>query len=426
MKSKLLTLILMISSTIHAQTAKNTPINTKLLPQLLKANPELFSAVLNHPTQNEVQILYTQIDRDKNNIPHFRSYSYRLDPAWYFYPASTVKLPAAIFALEKINQLAEKNKGNAALRLNKASAMQIDSAFAGQTKVSTDPSNLKGGYPSIEHYIKKILLVSDNDAFNRLYEFIGRAEINQKLKDNGLNDSRIISRLAVGDTGESAKHTNPVSFSNNETSIKLTAQYDAKEYPLNLKNLVRGNAYLDANNKLVNEPFNFASKNAFSIADQQAVLKKLLFPEVFPQKEQFKLSAEDYAFLYKYLSMYPTESDNPVYDPKENWTTYCKFLFYGADKNELPDLHIRIFNKIGDSYGYTIDNAYLVDFKTGVEFMLTAVIQSNEDGIYNDDQYGYATVCLPFMKNLGRVIYDLELKRKKKYLPDLDKFRFTY
>jgi hypothetical protein len=58
--------------------------------------------------------------------------------------------------------------------------------------------------------------------------------------------------------------------------------------------------------------------------------------------------------------------------------------------------------------------------------MLTAVVQSNEDEIYNDGKYEYETVCYPFMKNLGRVIYAMELKRPKRYLPDLSKFRFKY
>jgi hypothetical protein len=35
-------------------------------------------------------------------------------------------------------------------------------------------------------------------------------------------------------------------------------------------------------------------------------------------------------------------------------------------------------------------------------------------------------VCLPFTKNLGQVIYQYELKRGKKYLPDLKKFKFKY
>jgi len=155
-------------------------------------------------------------------------------------------------------------------------------------------------------------------------------------------------------------------------------------------------------------------------------MRKLIFPEAFLGKEQFKLSAEDYRLIYTYMSKYPTESDFPKYSPDENWATSAKFLFYGSDKNSKPDPDIRIFNKYGDSYGFIIDNAYFVDFENNVEFLLTAVIQSNEDEIYNDGKYEYEEVCYPFMKNLGQVIYQLELSRTKKYLPDLSKFRMDY
>lgn len=392
--------------------------DTVFLKNLMQSKPELFGKILQHPTKNEVQILYTQIDRDENNIPHFRSYSFNLNPKRYFYPASTVKLPTAIFALEKCNQL--KISGI------KEAFMQTDSAFAGQTKVKVDTS-AENGLPSIQNYIKKILLVSDNDAYNCLYEFIGREEINLKLKKYGLNQTRIISRLAVGDAGESTKHTNPIEFFAGKRSIyKQAAQFDPNDYPMNLDYMLQGKGYLDNHDQLVNQPFDFTEKNIFTIPDQQEVLKRLLFPEVYPSSAQFQLQKEDYKLIYKYMSMYPTESNYPTYNQPEYWPTYCKFLFYGAEKDANLDPNIRIFNKIGDSYGYNIDNAYIVDFKNKVEFMLTAVIQSNEDGIYNDNQYEYETVCLPFLKNLGQLIYQQELTRQKKHLPDLKKFKLDY
>ncbi|MEX8546801.1 MAG: serine hydrolase [Mucilaginibacter sp.] len=392
--------------------------DTIFLKNLLEKHPEYFSKILNHPTKNEVQVLYTQIDRDENNLPHFRSYSFNLNPKRYFYPASTVKLPTAIFALEKCNQL--KLKGI------KEALMQTDSAFVGQTKVSIDTS-AENGLPSINQYIKKILLVSDNDAYNRLYEFVGREEINQKLKKYGLNQTRIISRLAIGDAGENAKHTNPIEFFAGKRSIyQKPAQFDANDYPMQLENMLQGKGYLDNHDQLINEPFDFREKNIYTISDQQEVLKRLLFPEVYPSSEQFQLQKEDYKLIYKYMSMFPTESNYPKYSVPNYWPTYCKFLFYGSEKDASLNPNIRIFNKVGDSYGYDVDNAYIVDFKNKVEFMLTAVVQSNEDGIYNDNKYEYETVCFPFLKNLGQVIYDLELHRQKKHLPDLNKFKFDY
>jgi hypothetical protein len=56
--------------------------------------------------------------------------------------------------------------------------------------------------------------------------------------------------------------------------------------------------------------------------------------------------------------------------------------------------------------------------------MLAVVVQSNENGIYNDGSYEYDTVTYPFLKNIGQVIYQEELKRVKKFKPDLSKFDF--
>ncbi len=73
-----------------------------------------------------------------------------------------------------------------------------------------------------------------------------------------------------------------------------------------------------------------------------------------------------------------------------------------------------------------IDVAYIADFDKNIEFFLSAAINCNTDGIVNDDKYAYDSIGFPFMKNLGRVIYDYELKRKRTYLPDLSLFKISY
>ena len=414
MQKTLLCLFLLISARTMAQQT-----DTTFIKQLLESKPELFAGVLNHPNKNEIQVMYTQINRDKNNKPSFKTFSYRINPTHYFYPASTVKLAAVIFALEKINEL--KVPG-----LTAYSTMITDTAFKGQTAVNRDESSADGK-PTLAHYIKKVLLTSDNDAYNRLFEFIGRAEINAKLKKYGMTESRILNRLAIGDSGESEKNTNPIRFYDGDKLVySKPAQYDANNYPLTLTNLVVGVGYMDSKEQLVNKPYSFENKNVFTIKDQQALMKRLMMPEAYGANERFNLSKDDYKLIYTYMSKLPTESDFPKYDAKEFWPSYAKMLFYGREKNAVMDPTIRSFNKYGDSYGFIIDNAYIVDFKNGVEFFLTAVVQSNEDGIYNDGKYEYETVCYPFMKNLGQSIYEHELQRKKSYQADLSKYVMDY
>ncbi len=387
---KTLTFLIIMLLITKVEAQKNNPI-----ANILNQNPSLFQDLLNHPQNNEVQIIYTQINRDVNNKAHFKTYSYQLDDHHYFYPASTVKLPAAIFALEKLNELNIEG-------LNKETPLRIEADFGKQTKVNKDNS-AANGLPSVAQYIKKILLVSDNDAFNRIYEFNDRASINNKLKHYGFKNSRIINRLSIGDNGENAKHTNPFSFldSSGQVFYSKPSAYDAKDYPLKLSHLLKGKGYLNANDSLVNKPFDFSNMNVFQLSDQHELMKRLFFPENYQLKNRFNLKPADYDFLYSYMSKYPTESKDPIYNLPEYYPAYCKFLFYGSDSTKKINPNIRIFNKVGDAYGYVIDNIYFIDYESKVEFILSAVIQSNNNQIYNDNKYEYNTVSFPFMKNLG-------------------------
>ena len=129
--------------------------------------------------------------------------------------------------------------------------------------------------------------------------------------------------------------------------------------------------------------------------------------------------------MWKYLSQYPSEATYPPYDSTNYWDAYGKFLYWGGEKGNLPR-SFRSFSKEGDAYGFLIDVAYIVDFEKNIEFLLSAVIYCNKDGILNDDQYDYKTVGLPFMKHLGRLLYDYELKRQRTREPDLSTFKLDY
>ena len=388
------------------------------IESLLQQYPQYFGEILKNRDALNVQIIYTQINRRANGTPDFTNHYFNVNPAKYFYPASTVKLPIVLLALQKLNEL--KDKG-----IDRNTTMLTEAAFSGQTAVFNDPTS-PDGKPSIAHYIKKILLVSDNDAYNRLYEFLGQQYINAEFKKKGYDDVQILHRLNIFLTEPENRHTNPVKFY--DTTGKLL--YEQPEQNSTMKYAARkdslGLGYYSGG-KLKNGPMDFSKKNRLGLQDLHKIIMGIVFPEKIKASERFKITEEDRRFVLQYMSQYPTESLYPPYaaDTANFWSTYCKFLFYGAEKTK-PDDNIRIFNKPGDAYGHMIDATYIVDYKNKIEFFLSAIIYCNSDGILNDDKYDYKTIGFPFMKNLGRVLYDYELKRNRIIKPDLSPFLFNY
>ena len=401
----------------EATTEKNTDEkNISFMTNLLGQFPQFFDSIVAKKDEYRLQIIYTQVDRGRNNMPKFTNHYFNVQPDQYFYPASTIKLPIAILALQKLHEL--KIPG-----LNRNTTMITETAFSGQTAVYNDPAS-EDGRPTIANYIKKILLVSDNDASNRLYEFLGQEYINTTLHKMGFDDAQILHRLSIGMTEEENRNTNPIRFLDAEGKLIYEKPAETSRLDYEKRNTRLGKGYFSGG-QLKNEPFDFSGKNRLTLETLHGLLKSIIFPEAVSRRQRFNLDKEDYIFLRKYMSMFCTESKYPSYNSPDYWDTYVKFLFYGTEKQE-PEPDIRIFNKVGDAYGFLTDIAYIVDYNNNIEFLLSATIHCNRDSIYNDDKYEYETVGFPFMKNLGRIIYEHELKRLRKYKPDLSTSRPDY
>ena len=379
-----------------------------LLESLLRPNP-ICAPILAAAAKHEVQILYTQIDRDAANQPHFTRHEYRVNPEDYFYPASTIKLAGALLALEKLNQLSIAG-------VDRHTPVRIDSAYSGQTAVREDPT-APDGLPTIAHYIRKLFAISDNDAYNRLYEFVGQQRMNEGLWEKGYRDVRLTHRLAIARSPEENRHTNPLALYRGDQVLYQQPMLVNPHTWCAPAPILKGEGHIQ-NGALVAAPKNFAGSNYMSID----VLQNLLMAVFFPAERRFDLQPDDYRFLYRAMSMLPRECPYPQYDPEKYYDSYVKFFLFGDSKAPMPD-SVRIFNKVGLAYGYVTDNAYVVDFERGVEFLLTAVVLVNNNGIFNDGIYEYDEVGLPFLAELGRVIYAYELERQRAHRPDLSKWR---
>jgi hypothetical protein len=391
----------------------------RFLVSLMNRDKKNFKFFLDNADTLQIQIIYTQITRDSINRPNFKSFYFRADSTKYFYPASTVKLPMVLLALERLNEL--KAMG---VNIDRFTPIFHDSVYEGQQSVKRDTTAVSG-LPTIAHYAKKILVVSDNDAFNRLYEFVGQKKINESLHSKGYL-AKLLHRLERPLSPDQNRHTEAVRFVRNDSALYQQPMLVNPDSIKPRRKAFRGKGFVKSDTVLVQKPFDFTYKNDYPLHEQQEILKAILFPSSLDEKKRFNISEADRKFVMQYMSQLPTETASPNYKSDTAlYPAYCKFLMFGEDREPIPK-DIRIFNKVGDAYGYLIDNAYVVDFEKGIEFMLSAVINTNTDGIYNDGKYEYKTIGYPFMKKLGQAIYNYEIKRKRKYKPELSEFVMKY
>ncbi|UCD59751.1 MAG: serine hydrolase [Flavobacteriaceae bacterium] len=377
MKSIKLTFIILLLISISCETRRkeNNP-----MAMVLASQNSSIRKVMDIVDQYEVQILYTQIDRRPDSII-LTDFEYRLDDRNYFYPASTVKLPIAVLALEKLNLTDTLNRN---------------------TRYYIEGDSVENTFAED---ISKILAVSDNHANNRLLEFQGQDAINAGLEAKGVTPVRISHRLGIHSDDLTTKPL--VLYMNDSTTGLSEAINNSEPLPLHLNGIKKGIGYYK-NDSLYNEPFDFSFKNYYPIGSQHQVLKRIIFPEFFDKSKRFDLSDDQREFLLNTMHTLPKDAG---YDPEEYYDGYCKFFIYGDSKENIPE-HIKIYNKVGFAYGTLTDSAYIIDEKNQIEFMLTATILVNKDGIFNDDKYEYDEIGIPFLAQLGREFYNYELNRK--------------
>ena len=385
-------LILVVSLTITISCNNSSTI----LDKVLNKNIYELQKVLKNKEKYDLQILLNEIKRDDSGKAVFKEDAFQLDEGRYFYPASTAKLPIAILSLQKINEL-------------RSNGLQIsgDTPFFitdknGKILVKRDSTHSLG-ILTINHLIKKIFLVSDDNAYNYLFDFLGTDYINKELTLRGLSKTRLYHKFLFG-----ADNINTwgYTFLNENQKIiyhqpSISALVDLK--PNNLKGILKGIGHIKSDSLLL-KPMNFERKNRISIRDLEGILKRIIFPEAFSEKELFNLTKTDYKFLRYWMSRTTLESNYPDYNDDKHWDSYCKFFIYGDQKGAMiPE--IRIFNKVGQAYGTVTDVAYIKDEKNKIEFFLTATILVNENMIYNDDIYEYDEIGIPFLAALGRSVH---------------------
>jgi hypothetical protein len=395
--------IAVVVTLICGCTTTPTRLNkTADLAPLLQSCSNRFERVLATPEIFRVQVLIAEVVTNRHGRAVLQRSGYRVD-AEYFYPASAIKLCAAVAALQTIEQLQAETAATDLLDV----PLEIAPLFPGDAAQTNDVSNLAGGHITVAQELRKLALVSGNEAFNRLYDLVGHAALNEDMHALGLRSVVINHRLSEARAIPDPRASAAVTFrlTNHEPIV-----VPARSSQLRLTNcspgLRVGSGYLQGE-QLISTPMDFSTRNGISLVDLQNLLVKVARPDIDLGTPALRLSASHRERLLQAMTQYPRESRNPSYPADRYPDDYGKFLLPGIRRvwpSMTPGERVEITGKIGRAYGFSIENAYVLNPRTGRAVFVAAVLYTNADGVLNDDKYEYDTVADPFFADLGELI----------------------
>jgi hypothetical protein len=302
----------------------------------------------------------------------FVEHGFRVD-AEYIYPASALKTLLSVVALRRMRALDPPEGLDATL--------------------GPDPPG--EGSATLGGEIRKLQVVSDNESFARLYDFVGHREVNETLWQLGFTSARFHHRM--GGSREAGLATPALRLG----AIAIPARKSALVLPPTpAASLELGKAYL-VQGKRIERPMSFAEKNYVSLRDLQRVNLSLVAPECEGAVD-LGLHESDRAFLLSAMSEVPTAHD-PPHDAADEAIEQHKPLLLGV-RRAIPGARLRYLGKAGRAYGFHIANEYIEDVASRRAVLVTAAIYANPDGVMNDDLYDYDGSTQPFMRALGELL----------------------
>lgn len=370
---------------------------------VLRATP-----LLEHVTADaeayRFQVLLSRVVPSDDGVAELETVGFRAD-AEYFYPASTVKLLGAMAAMEFVGAGSAGCEG-----LTVDSPLVYHPLFDDEQVDDADESNLAGGGITLRHEIRKLFLVSDNRAYNRLYEFVGQEGLNRRVRAWGLTSARLTHRLSEFRSPEGNRKSPRITVNGAGDSCSLPERVSAWRFPrADEPGLLVGSkraTWSGGQKTVLEEPLNCRGLNRVSLADLHRVVVLVARPDVVVRAADGTplappvLSGEHRELLLDAMAGYPGDSENPVYDREEYPDEYGKFFLPGIER-VVPKARALIANKIGRAYGFSTDTAYIEDRETGEAFVLTAAVYANANDTLNDNIYEYESLADPLLADLG-------------------------
>jgi hypothetical protein len=367
----------------------------------------------------QLRLIYVQVDRKSDLKPELTFHSIGIGEPNYFYPASLVKLPLTLMTLERIQEIRKQS----APWVDRSSRVEFIKAESCQTDFDMDTTS-KERHPSMAHFIRRILTVSDNPSYNRLYDFLGQGEIKNRLKQKGFKHSRIPTRLNDCNK-EQNKYAPYVRIIDDRSGHihHIPARLNLDTAGLYGNNRKAGKAYIEGN-RTHWKPKDFSNSNELPLEECLEMLVRFSIPEAFSPDKAWQISPDDRQFLWQYLGTFPAETGLKEFRDSTLYPRFLKKYFLKNASNEIRNRpSLKTFNIVGLSYGFVSDVTYVVDLDNGIEFFLAASIIANENGIIGDGKYNYESLAFPLFGRIFDQIYNYEKNRKRSVTHDFKEIR---
>ena len=249
------------------------------------------------------------IDSNKNDI---------MDDAdkGFFNPGSTVKTAVVLIALERLRELGFQREAEYRI-------LGSDTWFR------------------IDDDIRRIFLISDNDAANRLLLFVGLPRFNERMRAKGF-ESYIINRFIANQGMGVASPAHEVRF-NGQARLELAMDAPLQPYPC--------------------LEFGTTPGNCSTATELARVFMRLVQPEFFSEEQRFRLYDSDSSWLQAVMVKVP-QSGGFDFPPN-----YCRFI--NTVGVEFASQGGRLLSKCGIApYSYTYTDSSYLDTDFGQKYYI--------------------------------------------------------
>jgi hypothetical protein len=218
----------------------------------------------------------------------------------------------------------------------------------------------------VERDVTLLSVVSDNPAYNRLFDRVGLHRLNTMMRAAGLGSVRLTHHLGVPGA----------------------VRHDLGDGPLDVPGLDVGVARIEGGVR-IEGGLACAGRNRIALADLHAMIGMIA------ERRGFELSATAWNMLQRVMTCDPA-SAGFVGLPRHH------VKFFGPGVERVAE-NATILSKCGRAYGFTIDNA-VIRAAGKPDVRLTACVYTNANGVLNDDVYEYDTIASPLFADLAEAV----------------------